>query len=69
MNQAINRGAPTVGGAIGYFLITMYAVPEGMLAEQYVAEGVVFAGIIVTNILMELKAFCLWIGSLFKKKG
>lgn len=67
MSTAINRGAPSFGGAIGYFVITMYAIPQGYLTEEYVAEGVVMSGIICTNIIMELKVFFSWVGSLFKK--
>jgi len=68
MSTAVNKSAPTFGGAIGYFVITMYAIPEGLISEQYIAEGVVMAGIICTNIIMELKQFFTWIGSLFSKK-
>jgi len=57
-----------VGGALGYFVVTMWAIPEGYISQQNVAEAVVFAGILSTNILMELKVFVSWVGSLFKKK-
>ena len=68
MSQVVNRGAPTLGGAIGYFAITLWAVPDGHLAPEHVAEGVVMAGIVATHIIMELKVFFRWVGSLFKKK-
>jgi hypothetical protein len=68
MSQVVNRGAPTFGGAIGYFLITAWAVPKGYLQPEHVAEGVVMAGILCTNVIMELKVFFRWVGSLIKKE-
>lgn len=65
MQQALNKSAPTFGGAIGYFVITAWAIPNGYLQEMYVAEGVVMAGIICTNIIMELRAFLGWVGAFF----
>lgn len=68
MSQVMNRSAPTFGGAIGYFAITMWAVPKGHLDPQFIAEGVVMAGIICTHLFMETKAVLHWFGSLFKKE-
>ena len=64
MSTVINKGAPALGGALGYFIVTLYAVPEGLLAAEFVAEGVVMSGIICTNVIMELKVFFAWVGSL-----
>ena len=68
MEKVVNKSAPTFGGAIGYFAITMYAIPEGLISEQYIAEAVVMAGIISTNIIMELRQLITWIGSLISRK-
>jgi hypothetical protein len=65
MSTVINKSAPSFGGAIGYFIITAYAIPNGYLDPNFVAEGVVMAGIICTNIIMELRAFIAWTGAFF----
>lgn len=68
MSVIVNKSAPTLGGAVGYFAVVMWAIPEGYIEAKHVAEAVVFAGIVATNIIMELKVFFMWIGSLFNKK-
>lgn len=67
MSTVVNKSAPTLGGAIGYFAITAWAIPNGYLAVEHVAEGVVMAGIICTNLIMEVKAFLAWTGRFFAK--
>ena len=68
MSTVVNKSAPGIGGAIGYFVVTAYLIPNGYLDEKFVAEGVVMAGIVSANIVMELKVFFSWLGSLFSKK-
>ena len=68
MSQAVNKSAPTLGVAIGYFAITLWAVPQGYISEANSVEAVAMAGIVTTNIIMELKALFGWIGSFFNKK-
>ncbi len=68
MSAVINKSAPSFGGALGYFVITAYAIPNGYLDADFVAEGVVMAGIICTNLIMELKAFLGWMGAFFVRK-
>ena len=67
MSQVVNRASPTLGMALGYFLI-LYAVLNGYITEQHQPEAVAMAGVVVTNIIMELKGFGHWIGSLVKKE-
>lgn len=67
MSAVVNKSAPTFGGAIGYFAVVVWAIPEGYIDPKHVAEAVVFAGILATNLIMELKVLFVWIGSLFKK--
>ena len=69
MSTTVNRVAsPTLGVAAGYFLVTMYLIPEGHLQPGQSEEAVAMAGIICTHIIMELKGFLLWFGGLFVKK-
>jgi hypothetical protein len=67
MTTAVNRASPTFGMAIGYFAV-LYAVLNGYIPEGHQPEAVAMAGVVVTNILMEVKGFFGWVGSLFSKK-
>ena len=67
MSTTVNRASPTLGMAIGYFAI-LYAVMNGYVPEEHQPEAVAMAGVVVTNIIMEVKGFCAWIGSFFEKK-
>jgi hypothetical protein len=65
MQQAINKSAPTMGVAIAYFAITLYLVPKGYITEANQVEAVAMGSVIVTNLIMELKAFLGWMGAFF----
>ena len=66
MEQAINRASPTLGNAVGYFII-LYLVLHGFLPEEHKAEAVAMAGIICTNMIMEVRGLLGWIGMYFVK--
>ena len=68
MSAVVNKSAPTIGVAIAYFAIILYAVPQGYINEANQVEAVAMGSVIVTNIVMELKALFSWFGSLFKKE-
>lgn len=67
MSTVVNRASPTFGMAIGYFAI-LYAVLNGYVPEEHQPEAVAMAGVVMTNIIMEIKGFFGWVGSLFDKK-
>lgn len=68
MQQVINRAAsPSLGMAAGYFLVILYLVPEGHLAQGHAEEAVAMAGVVCTHIIIEIQGFFRWIGSLFSK--
>lgn len=66
MTTTVNRASPTFGMAIGYFAV-LYAVLNGYVPEAHQPEAVAMAGVVATNIIMELKGFFGWIASLFEK--
>ena len=68
MSAVVNKSAPTLGVAIGYFAITLWAVPKGYIAEINQVEAVAMAGIVTTNIIMEVKGFFRWIGSFYRRE-
>lgn len=65
MQQGLNRASPTLGMALGYFLI-LYAVQEGHIQATHQPEAVAMAGVVVTNIIMEVKGLFAWVGGLFR---
>ena len=67
MSQVVNRASPTLGMALGYFLI-LYAVMNGYITQEHQPEAVAMAGVVVTNLIMEVKGFGRWIHSLIKKE-
>lgn len=67
MTTAVNRASPTLGMALGYFII-LWAVMNGHIQEAHQPEAVAMAGVVVTNIIMEIKGFGRWIASLVHKK-
>lgn len=66
MSQTVNRASPTLGMALGYFII-LWAVMNGHIQEAHQPEAVAMAGVVVTNIIMEFKGFLGWVGSLISK--
>lgn len=67
MTTAVNRASPTLGMALGYFLI-LYGVQEGYIQATHQPEAVAMAGVVVTNIIMEIKGLFAWVGGLFGSK-
>ena len=67
MPTAVNRASPTLGMALGYFLV-LFAVLQGHIPEQHQPEAVAMAGVVATNLIMEFKGFLRWVGSLIKKE-
>lgn len=66
MTTVVNRASPTFGMALGYFLV-LYGVLNNYIPAEYQAEAVAMAGVVVTNVLMEVKGLGQWIASLFSK--
>lgn len=66
MPTTANRASPTLGMALGYFLV-LYAVLNGHIPEDHQPEAVAMAGVVATNLIMEFKGFVRWVGSLIKK--
>ena len=66
MSQVVNKSAPTLGVALGYFIVMLWAVPQGHIAEPHAVEAVAMAGVVTTNIIMEIKGFFAWIGSFYR---
>jgi len=64
----VNRSAPTLGVAIGYFAITLWAVPKGYVMPEHSVEAVAMAGVVTTNLIMEVKSFARWVASMVKKE-
>jgi hypothetical protein len=67
MPNAVNRASPTLGMAMGYFAV-LYAVLNGFIPEAHQPEAVAMAGVVITNVIMEVKGFFGWVGTLFSKK-
>jgi hypothetical protein len=67
MTTAINRASPTLGMALGYFIV-LYAVLNGHIPEGHQPEAVAMAGVVVTNVIMEIKGFGRWVASLISKE-
>lgn len=67
MSTAVNRASPTLGMALGYFIV-LWGVKEGHIIEANQPEAVAMAGVVVTNLIMELKAFLAWTGRFFARK-
>ena len=65
MDQTINRGAPTFGVALTYFIIMMWAIPHGYIGEPHAVEAVAMGSVIVTNIIMETRSLLGWVGAFF----
>ena len=65
MQSTINRASPTLGMALAYFIIVAWAQPQGYIPEGNGEEAVAMAGVIVTNLIMETKAFLGWVGAFF----
>lgn len=65
MSAVVNKSAPTMGVAIAYFAITLYLVPEGHISAANQVEAVAMGSVVVTNIIMELRAFLGWMGAFF----
>lgn len=63
----INKTAPTLGAAVGYFSI-LYFVTTGDLPEKYHVEAAVMAGGLFTHVFWELGAFRSWIVKMVEKK-
>jgi hypothetical protein len=53
--------------ALGYFAI-LYAVMNGYVPEEHQPEAVAMAGVVITNVIMEIKGFFGWVGSILEKK-
>lgn len=68
MTTATNRSAPTLGVALGYFVITLWAVPNGHISPEHSVEAVAMAGVVTTNVIMEVKGFFKWVGSFYRKE-
>lgn len=68
MEKVVNRSAPSIGVALAYFIIVLYAVPNGYILEDNQVEAVAMGSIVLANIVMEFKSFITWAGSLFKKE-
>ena len=66
--SAINKSAPSIGVAISYFAVILYAVPKGYIMEINQVEAVAMGSIVIANIVMELKVLFSWIGSFFNKE-
>ena len=67
MQGAINKSAPTLGVALGYFIVMMWAVPAGHIQVDHQVEAVAMAGVLATNVIMETKVFFRWVGSFYRK--
>lgn len=67
MTSAVNRASPTFGMALGYFAV-LYGVLNGYIPETHQPEAVAMAGVVVTNIIMEMKGLFAWVGGLFGSK-
>lgn len=67
MSQVVNRASPTLGMALGYFLV-LYAVINGYITENHQPEAVAMAGVVVTNVIMEIKGFGRWLAGFWSKK-
>ena len=67
MNQTVNRASPTLGMALGYFII-LWAVLNGHISESHQPEAVAMAGVVVTNVIMEIKGFGRWLAGFWSKK-
>ena len=67
MQGAINKSAPTLGVALGYFIVMMWAVPAGHIQPTHQVEAVAMAGVLATNVIMDMKVFFWWVGSFIRK--
>ena len=68
MSVAVNKSAPSIGVAIAYFAVTLYAVPKGYITEANQVEAVAMGSIVIANIVIEIKVFFNWIALLFSNK-
>ena len=65
--STLNKASPTLGMAMGYFIVVAWAVPNEHLMVEHQTEAVAMAGVVVTNVIMELRAFLAWMGAFFAR--
>ena len=68
MKEIIQRATgPSIGIALGYFVVVLWLVPSELVQVEDKAEAVAMAGIIGVHFINELRGFFSWVGSFFKK--
>ena len=65
MQDTINRASPALGAAIGYFVIKLWAIPNGHVNDIDAVEASLMAGVLASHLVMEFKIFIKWVGTFF----